>query len=193
MKMSSKGVEKYDDVGGIARLKPGRYHVFVSEVNEAPTDRDGNPIEDRDGNAKCLIEFEALAGTDENCKGHRHNEFFATSEKSMPRLVRFAMCCGLLKGDQDDVEVDLTKAIGSQLIIELEEGNEYEDKRTKEKKRSVQVTYAGMWDLEHDEVESVPRGEMLTPEQLAAHRARKKKSREDSPAGGKKAAWGDLV
>lgn len=191
MKMGSKGVKKYDDVGGFSRLKPGRYHVYVSDVNEKPTNRDGEAIEDRDGNPKCMIEFEALAGTNEGCKGSRHSEFFGTSEKAMPRLVRFAMCVGILEADSEEDEVDMSKAIGKQLVIELVEGSTYK-KDGEEKQGFPQISYAGMWAIDHDDVDDVPKGKMLEPEELAARLARRKKERDES--GGKKSAdWGKLV
>lgn len=182
MDLSSGSASSYDEIGGSTRLKPGRYHVLITDAEEG-TEKDPD---------KVVVTFEAMTGTVESCQGHRHVEKFATSEKATPRLVRLAMCVGLLKpGEQKSV--DFVDAIGLNLVIEVEMGNEFEARETdpatgKKKMMSLpQVTYGGMWRPDHADVKDVPKSDRIPkPEELKKEKERRK----SEESGGD---WNDVV
>lgn len=139
--LGAQGIKSEDDVAGFEKPKPGRYHVFVQDVEEEKTN-------------KVIVDFEILEGTVPDQKGRRVREYFATSEKALPRLQRLALVLGLLKPGAPETDIVFTRGIRKQLVVEVED-NEYE----KEGKtvKGVRIKYLGMWSLGNKEVADVPK------------------------------------
>lgn len=142
--LGATNVQSEDDIQGNARPLPGRYHVIVKEVDESMEKVD-----------KIIIEFEVLAGTTPGQEGRVVTEYFAITEKAIPRLQRLAMTLGLLKPGEDDRDVLFSDAIGRDLVVEVEP-NEYTNKEGKEVK-TVRVTYLGFWSTSNKAVADVPK------------------------------------
>ena len=102
-----------DDLEGSYRLaEPGRYHVLVSDVDDS-FEKDENAI---------YVTFEILAGEPIGQAGLRHRERFAVTPKAMVRVAKFSQAVGLAAGvaGQNSVRLDLQKAVGRELWIELQ-------------------------------------------------------------------------
>jgi len=145
VRLNAAAVKSEDDVSGFQKPLPGRYHVAVKHVDESFEKFD-----------KVLIDFEVLAGTVPDQAGRELTEFFSVTEKALPRLQRLALCIGLLQPGEADKEIDFTAAIGSQLVIEIEE-NKYTDRKTGKEVEGVRVAYLGMWSLNNAAVADVPK------------------------------------
>jgi len=146
--MGAKQVQSEDDIQGNARPLPGRYHVIVKHADDSFEKFD-----------KVIVEFEVLAGTTPGQEGRLITEFFATSEKALPRLQRLALCLGLLAPGEEEKEVEFAEAEGRQLVIEVED-NEYEKKDedgNKKTVKGVRVGFLGMWSLNNKAVSDVPK------------------------------------
>ena len=142
--LGATNVQSEDDIQGNARPLPGRYHAIVKEVDESMEKVD-----------KIIVEFEVLAGTTPGQEGRVVTEYFAVTEKAIPRLQRLAMTLGLLKPGEDDRNVLFSDAIGRDLVVEVEP-NEYTNKEGKEVK-TVRVTYLGFWSTGNKAVADVPK------------------------------------
>lgn len=142
--LGATNVQSEDDIQGNARPLPGRYHAIVKEVDESMEKVD-----------KIIVEFEVLAGTTPGQEGRVVTEYFAVTEKAIPRLQRLAVTLGLLKPGEDDRNVLFSDAIGRDLVIEVEP-NEYTNKEGKEVK-TVRVTYLGFWSTGNKAVADVPK------------------------------------
>jgi hypothetical protein len=145
--MGAKDVKSEDDISGFQRPLPGRNHVIVKHVDETFEKFD-----------KVIVDFEVLAGTVPNQEGRELPEFFACTEKAIPRLQRLALCVGLLRPGEPDRDVEFTEAVGRDLVIEVEENN-YKDKTGKEV-NGVRVGYLGMWSTGNEAVADVPKGKL---------------------------------
>jgi len=157
VRMGAKDVKSEDDISGFQRPLPGRYHVVVKHVDETFEKFD-----------KVLIDFEILSGTVPDQQGRELTEFFACTEKAIPRLQRLALCLGLLQPGEPDRDVEFADAVGRDLVIEVEEHN-YKDKSGKEV-NGVRVGYLGMWSTGNEAVADVPKAavsrEQATPERM---------------------------
>jgi hypothetical protein len=147
VRMGAKDVKSEDDISGFQRPLPGRYHVVVKHVDETFEKFD-----------KVVVDFEVLAGTVPDQQGRELTEFFACTEKAIPRLQRLALCVGLLRPGEPDRDVEFTEAVGRDLVIEVEENN-YKDKSGKEV-YGVRVGYLGMWSIGNEAVADVPKGKL---------------------------------
>jgi hypothetical protein len=142
--LGAQQIKSEDDISGFQRPLPGRYHVVVKHVDESFEKFD-----------KVIVDFEILAGTVPNMEGRELNEFFACTDKAIPRLQRLALCLGLLKPGEPDKDVEFADAVGRDLVIEVEENN-YKDKAGKEV-NGVRVGYLGMWSTNNAAVADVPK------------------------------------
>jgi hypothetical protein len=142
--LGATNVQSEDDIQGNARPLPGRYHAIVKEVDESMEKVD-----------KIIIEFEVLAGTTPGQEGRVVTEYFAVTEKAIPRLQRLAVTLGLLKPGEGDRNVLFSDAIGRDLVVEVEP-NEYTNKEGKEVK-TVRLTYLGFWSTGNEAVADVPK------------------------------------
>ena len=145
VRIGAQQVKSEDDISGFQRPLPGRYHVVVKHVDESFEKFD-----------KIVVDFEVLAGTVPDQQGRELSEFFACTDKAIPRLQRLALCVGLLKPGQPEADVEFTDAVGRDLVIEVEENN-YKTKEGKEV-NSVRVGYLGMWSTANEAVKDVPKG-----------------------------------
>ena len=147
VRIGAQQVKSEDDISGYQKPLPGRYHVVVKHVDESFEKFD-----------KIVVDFEVLAGTVPDQQGRELPEFFACTDKAIPRLQRLALCVGLLKPGEPDRDVEFTDAVGRDLVIEVEENN-YKTKEGKEV-NSVRVGYLGMWSTANEAVKDVPKGKL---------------------------------
>ena len=142
--LGATNVQSEDDIQGNARPLPGRYHAIVKEVDESMEKID-----------KIIVEFEVLAGTTPGQEGTVVTEYFAVTEKAIPRLKRLALSLGLLRPGEPERDINFSDAIGKDLVIEVEP-NEYTNKAGKEVK-TVRLTYLGFWSTGNEAVADVPK------------------------------------
>lgn len=142
--LGAKNIQNEDDVQGNPRPLPGRYHAIVKHVDESMEKFD-----------KVIVEFEVLAGTTPGQDGRVVSEFFAVTEKAVPRLQRLAIVLGLLRPGEAERDVSFVDGENRQLVIEVEE-NKYTNKDGKEV-NSVRVGYLGFWSLNNKAVDDVPK------------------------------------
>lgn len=143
MKLGSTEAKSVDDLGK-NRPKPGTYLAVVKHVDDT---FEKNPD-------KLVVEFEIISGTVPGQAGKTHSEWYSTEAKHIVRITRLAMCCGILQpGEERDVDLQLLK--GKALVICIEE-HAYKDKLGNDKTGS-QITYHGMWPIDHAEVKDVPK------------------------------------
>ena len=145
VRVGAQNVKSEDDISGFQKPLPGRYHVVVKHVDETFEKFD-----------KIVIDFEVLAGTTPGQEGREVTEFFACTEKAIPRLQRLALCLGLLRPGEADRDVEFTDAVGRDLVIEVEE-NKYTNKTTGKEVEGVRVGYLGMWSTGNEAVADVPK------------------------------------
>lgn len=158
VKMGSQNVKSEDDIQGGDRPLPGRYHAAVKDVAYFAKGADGKQFEvdeSDSGAEKVVVNFEVLAGTVPGQAGKVITEYFAISEKALPRLQRLAICTGLLSPGEAEREVLFSQAVGRQLVIEVED-NHYTNAAGKEVK-GVRVAYMGLWSLGNAAVADVPK------------------------------------
>ena len=150
VRIGAQQVKSEDDISGYQKPLPGRYHVVVKHVDESFEKFD-----------KIVIDFEVLAGTVPGMEGREVSEFFACSEKSLPRLQRLALCLGLLTPGEPDRDVEFSEGVGRDLVIEVED-SEYEkvEDGKKVKKKKTALTYLGMWSTANEAVKDVPKGKL---------------------------------
>jgi hypothetical protein len=146
--MGAKDVKSEDDISGFQRPLPGRYHVVVKHVDESFKKFD-----------KVVVDFEVLAGTVPGMEGREITEFFACTEKAVPRLQRLALCLGVLRPGEAERDVEFSDAVGRDLVIEVEE-NKYTNKTTGKEVEGVRVGYLGMWSTNNAAVVVVPKGKL---------------------------------
>lgn len=142
--LGATNVQSEDDIQGNARPLPGRYHAIVKEVDESLSKID-----------KIIVEFEVLAGTTPGQEGTVVTEYFAVTEKAIPRLKRLALSLGLLRPGEPERNINFSDSIGKDLVIEVEP-NEYTNKAGKEVK-TVRLTYLGFWSTGNEAVADVPK------------------------------------
>jgi hypothetical protein len=128
--LSAKEVSSPNDLKGRQRPLPGKYHVAINHWDETCSKKN-----------ELVVGFVVLDGTTPGMVGReiQTSMLFEYDGKDLTdRIVRLALCCGLLQPGQECDE-DLThKANGKQLVIEVVE-REYEDKKTGEKKKVVDL------------------------------------------------------
>jgi hypothetical protein len=138
--LNTTGIGSIDEVGTDLPL-PGRYHAIV----KALTDKEEKYPD------TIIAEFETLNGTNPGQEHKTIRVFFGTKESWMlERLTRFAWAVGLITaGEKKDV--DFYKAIGRQLLIEVED-----KENKKESKTYRQISKNGMWQIGHPKHTDVP-------------------------------------
>lgn len=135
--LSAKGAKSESDVGS-SKPAAGRYLVMIKAVDETYEKDD-----------KIHVDFQVLAGNVPEQRGKILTEYFSTSDKAIPRLIRLALCTALLQpGEVKDVS--FMPAIGRVLFIEVEDNN-YKNKNG-EDVESVRVSFAGMWSVGNPDV-----------------------------------------
>lgn len=140
--LGAKDIQSEDDISGGNRPLPGRYHLNVKEVDETMDKFD-----------KVIVEFEVLAGTTPGQEGRTFQEYFALTEKAIPRLQRLAIVLGLIKPGDPETDVSFSVGIGRQLVGEVEE-NDYE--KDGQKKKGVRLGYLNYWSIGNKAVDDVP-------------------------------------
>ncbi len=181
VKIGSQNVKSEDDVQGDPKPVPGRYHAVVKGVQFMMKDSDGKLVEvDEDMAEKIIFQFEALAGTVPGQAGREIQEYFALTEKALPRLQRLALCVGLLSPGEAEKEIHFSQAIGRQLVIEVEE-NQYTNRNGQEVK-SVRVGYMGLWSLGNAAVADVPKDAEATKLAVGGAPAEPPPQEEPAPA-----------
>lgn len=201
VKMGSQNVKSEDDIQGGDRPLPGRYHAVVKDVSYMAKGADGKQFEvdeSDSGAEKVVVNFEVLAGTVPGQAGKAITEYFAISEKALPRLQRLAICTGLLTPGEVERDVLFSQAVGRQLVIEVED-NQYTNASGKEVK-GVRVAYMGLWSIGNAAVADVPKdAEALAlaskPAPPQAQQAAQAQQQEAQPAGAASGGgdkWADL-
>ena len=175
--LSGQDVKSEDDIQGNVRPEEGRYHVVVKEVDESFEKFD-----------KIIVEFEVLAGTTPGQEGRTLSEFFAVTDKAIPRLKRFALCVGLVKAGDPERDVEFTDAIGSNLVIEIVK------KKGKDEKEYSNLAYMGMWSTGNEAVADVPKCDLAktAPPQQAAQQPAQQTEAERPQQAAAKDEWSDL-
>jgi len=125
-------IKTIDDIGDNVHV--GRYHASVYDV-KVETEA-------------VIVDFLILKGTINGQEGKKKKEYFNLSEKSLPKLMRFAMAVDLIHPGEVRA-VDFNEARHRHLIIEIE-------MNTWKGRTRPQVSYAGMWPLNHPDVKEVP-------------------------------------
>ena len=145
-----------EDVDGQSNFldEPGVYHVVVIAVDEAPLNRDNQPL---DG---FRVDFAVLDGTVAGQKDRQKDVLFfrpnGKSEKGdeMKRRqqTRFALATGLLSGfaPGQKAKVDLQTAVGRQLVIEFERSKDQAGKETK----FLQLAWSNIWHVDDPHVKA---------------------------------------
>lgn len=144
VRMGATNIKSEDDISGGKRPLPGRYHCVVKHVDESFEKVD-----------KVVVTFEVLAGTTPDQQGREIVEYYACTEKALPRLTRLAIVTGVLQPGEAERDVEFTPAIGAHLVVEVEE-NKY-TKQDGTEVETVRIGYMGMWSLGNDEVKEVPK------------------------------------
>ena len=173
--LNAQQAKSEDDFSGNARLVPGRYHVAVNHAEEKGSKKKGTP------GLEC--EFQVICDglspdgkTPTSGQGGRTMPLFLSyvsekgetaSQSCIDRVTRLALCCSVLKAGEAK-EPDWQDAIGRELVIEVENGTEYEDDKGNKKPGNPQISFMGFWSLGNKEVANVPK-DTTTPgmQQLA--------------------------
>jgi len=138
LSLSAKGVKSESEVAGGQKPVKGRYLAMVKAVDETMEKKD-----------QINVDFEVLAGNVPDQRGRILTEYFAVSDKALPRLTRLALCTGILKPDEDK-DVTFADALGRVLFIEVEE-HSYKNKDG-EMVNTVRVSFGGMWSVSNPDV-----------------------------------------
>jgi hypothetical protein len=117
--------------GGKYLQEPGTYHMVVLEVTETPTKRDGTLIT----NAAFRATMSVLAGTVEGQEEKVYEAtWFNPNQNSKDggvfdtkKIDRFLLATDLIheRDKETEVDIDLTTAIGRQVVIRLEKHGGY--------------------------------------------------------------------
>jgi hypothetical protein len=153
-----------DDFGGRPRPMPGKYHAVVSAAEEKGSKRKGTP--------GLELEFQVIFdGLAPDGKSHTTGQAGKTiplflsyiSEKGddatktcIDRVTRLALSCGVLRAGESK-EVDWNEAIGRELVIEIEPGDEYTDDKGNKRPGNPQISFSGFWSLGNKAVVNVPK------------------------------------
>jgi len=120
------------------RMQPGTYHVRVTGWDDSFERFD-----------KIVATFDILAGTTPEQEGRQHIEYFAVSEKAMPRLVMVTIAAGAIKpGEVKDVQPG--DMLGRELFIVLDK------QKAKDGKVYTNITWDGFYSMDHPDMASVP-------------------------------------
>lgn len=131
--LSAKEVTNPNDLGGKRKPDNGKYHVAITAWDETQDKHDA-----------IVVSFTVLDGTVPGMKGREWVEFFnfkdSKGESAVDRIVRLCLVAGLIKPGQE-IDEDLTqKAIGKQLVVEVEHREYVKDG---EKKKAFGITNFG--------------------------------------------------
>ena len=141
--------------GGKFLAEPGTYHMVILEMTETPTKRDGTLIQNAAFRATMSVLAGTVEGQDEKIyeatwfhpnSGSKDGGAFDTK-----KIDRFLLSTGLIEdGDKEaDVELDLSKAIGRQVIIRLEKRDE----------KYLQMQGADIFHVDDPDAKSCPKKE----------------------------------
>lgn len=166
MKLGTKGKDVHELGKGGDSVPPGKYHVFIREVDDSFSKSDSNVI----------VEFEVLAGTIPDQRGRAKQCWFkyeATDPKDwqVDQLSRFFWAAGVL-GDDEEKEIDPKEAVGRTLIVELVE-EEWQKKDANGNpygpiNKTVRVGRGCFWPVGDKEIDDVPVNETFLKEQASA-------------------------
>lgn len=145
VELGAENVKNEDDIQGNARPLPGLYHVVVKDVDETFHKHE-----------KVIIDFEVLAGTTPDQEGRVITEFFAITEKALPRLQRLAIVLRVLKPGEPPRSVEFGDTCGRFLVIEVEENKYEKDGKTIV---GVRISFMGFWSMANKAVADVPKNE----------------------------------
>mgnify|MGYP000281681885 CR=1 FL=1 len=124
--ISAKEVKDPNDLGGKKKPDNGKYHVAITSWDESQEKHDA-----------IIVGFVVLDGTVPGMKGREWTEFFnfktSKGEDATDRIVRLCLVTGLIQSGQETDEDFTQKAVGRQLVVEVE-GREYTNSSGEAKK-----------------------------------------------------------
>lgn len=149
--LSAKKVTSPNELGGARKPDSGKYHVEIIHWDETQTDGD-----------KIIVGFSVLDGTVPGMRGREWREYFnfkdSKGEDATDRILRLCLVAGLVQPGQETEEDFTQKAIGRQLIVEVEH-RKYVDKKTGDEKTAFGITNFGYstWAVDDPLVVDVPK------------------------------------
>lgn len=178
--LSAKEVKDPNELGGSRKPDNGKYHVQITHWDESQTNGD-----------KIIVGFSVLDGTIPGMRGREWREgfFFKDSkgEDATDRILRLCLVTGLIKPEQE-LDEDLTeKAVGKQLVVEVEH-REYTKDGEKRKAFGISNYGYSTWAVTDPLVADVPKSK-------AALNASGKPQQQSSGGGGAAGAvdpWKDV-
>lgn len=182
LSLSAKGAKSESDIAGGQKPVKGRYLAMIKNVDETMEKKD-----------QVNVDFEVLAGNVPDQRGKILTEYFACSEKALPRLTRLALCTGLLKPDEV-ADVSFMPAIGRVLFIEVED-HKYDNAKG-EKVETVRVSFGGMWSVGNPDVadlHQVPEIAAMINQLRSGQQAQQPPAQTPPAAGGDKSKWAGLL
>ena len=142
--------------------EPGTFHLVITSVKEGEGPS-GKPI---DG---FTFEADVLGGTVEGCAGKAHRETLfapnlsgsdAAQAMARKKLAAFFIATGVMIPDQlgKSVDIDVDKAIGKQLIVDLERQKDKDEKgKYTIPTKYVQTAYANIYHVDDPDVKDIPK------------------------------------
>jgi len=148
--LSAKEVKDPNELGGKRKPDDGKYHVAITSWDESQEKHDA-----------IIVGFTVLDGTVPGMKGREFTEFFnfktSKGEDATDRIVRLCLVSGLIQPGQETDEDFTQRAIGKQLVVEVE-SRDYTN-ASGEKKKAFGITNFGYstWALTDPLVVDVPK------------------------------------
>jgi hypothetical protein len=154
-----------EDISGNAgnRLsEPGTYHLIVTNIREGEGPN-GKPC---DG---FTVEADVLAGTGKDCHGKSVKETLFmpnmkgtedAQEMSLRKISAFCIATGVMTPDQlgKHVDLDVTKAVGKQLVAQFEQQMAKDDKgKYTVPTKYIQIAYANIYHVDDPDVKDIPK------------------------------------
>ena len=139
MKINATHTKSVDDIS--SRPVPGTYRVIVANVDEFQKD-----------NRAVIVELKIQSGTVPGQDGKTITHYMWLNDKNEPTdaILKFAIVTGLIQPGTE-ADVDFSHALGSELVIELEER---ESKKDGKKYINIGNFGLSIWPLDHPEVPS---------------------------------------
>jgi len=148
--ISAKEVKDPNELCGKRKPDDGKYHVAITLWDESQEKHDA-----------IIVGFTVLDGTVPGMKGREFTEFFnfktSKGEDATDRIVRLCLVSGLIQPGQETDEDFTQKAIGKQLVVEVE-SRDYTNSNG-EKKKAFGITNFGYstWAVTDPLVVDVPK------------------------------------